>query len=506
MSIAPVEVGSLFDDVLPVCPTAEEVALGAELAALDRADDAEAYDGWDDALAGLVASSESDEVDRLGGPADPADLMLLASIDPRSLDDAIVRVRYLQALDRVAGLVSALQHDAVVALSGAHASPRYLDEVHVEHEIAIARRTSRYTAGRAVEAARALETVFPGFRDALRAGEIGAGHVSVLVERTRAVTDEDTLARIGSAALPRAARLTVGQFAREVTALVARFDRDAAARAATARQTRRVWSRQVEDGMGYLGMTHDWPTIKAITDAVTADGRALQLSRGGAAAAADGDQDAAADACRADALAARVLGTIEDDGSVTWDRSKVTVVVDVVIDLDTLRREAVHVALLDGQPVPAEAGREAAAWATAWRRMVTDPVDGHLLDYGTTTYLPGRLRRFTFARDDTCRAPCCSVRSHARLDLEHATPWPDGPSSTANCGAACRTCHQLKTAGHAAITDSRTDGSCTWTTAWGQTIHVPPRPVLPATGDPDPPPPLEPPSLLEPPLDDEPPF
>src|SRR4029079_4680858 len=111
---------------------------------------------------------------------------------------------------------------------------------------------------------------------------------------------------------------------------------------------------------------------------------------------------------------------------------------------------------------------------------------GHLLDYGRTTYLPDRLRRYVLARDGECRSPGCGTRATTRLQLDHATPFPDGPSDTANTGALCTTCHQLKTAGHTDITDSHPDESCTCTTAWGQSIHVPPRSVLPV--DPDPPP------------------
>ena len=97
---------------------------------------------------------------------------------------------------------------------------------------------------------------------------------------------------------------------------------------------------------------------------------------------------ATADACRADALAARILGTVAEDGSVSWDRDNVAITVNVVMDLDTLRRESDRIALLDGQPVPGEIGREVAQYATWWRRLVTDPVDGHLFDYGRTAYLP----------------------------------------------------------------------------------------------------------------------
>ena len=56
------------------------------------------------------------------------------------------------------------------------------------------------------------------------------------------------------------------------------------------------------------------PTIQAIHDAGSADGRCLQVARGGSGAVTEGVEDATADACRADALAARVLGTVADDG------------------------------------------------------------------------------------------------------------------------------------------------------------------------------------------------
>jgi hypothetical protein len=314
------------------------------------------------------------------------------------------------------------------------------------------------------------------------------------------VADVSVLAEIERRVLPKARRMPVGEFGGEVAKAIARLDRDAAQRARKARATRRVWSRQLEDGMGYLAITHDWPTIQAMADTIDTSGRCLQVQRGGSGAVADGVEDATADVCRADAAAAIVLGEQSEDGSVSWDREQVAVTVNVLMDLPTLRGEADQVALVDGQPVPGEVGREYAQFATWWRRLVTDPVDGHLLDYGTTTYLPEKLRRFVFARDGGCRNPYCTTRAVSRLQLDHAEEYPTGASSTSNCGALCSTCHQLKTAGHTDVTNSAADGSCDWTTAWGQTLHVPPRSVLPI--DPDPPP-VEP---APPTPDDPPPF
>ena len=383
---------------------------------------------------------------------------------------------------------------------GPSSSEAYLPEVHLEHELSVAARTSRHAAGRAIEVARALATTFPGFASALRAGEVSELHCRILVEKTRVVADEDVLTEIERRVLPKARRMPAGEFGGEVAKVIARLDRDAGLRAKKARATRRVWSRQLEDGMGYLGLTHDWSTIQAMAETIATSGRCLQVARGGSGAVADGVEDATADVCRADAMAAIVLGQTHEDGSLTWDRDQVAVTVNVVMDLPTLRGEADQIALVDGQPVPGEVGREVAQFATWWRRLVTDPVDGHLLDYGTATYLPERLRRFVLARDAGCRNPNCTTRAASRLQMDHAQEFPTGASDTANCGAICTTCHQLKTAGHTDITNSATDGSCDWTTAWGQTIHVPPRTVLPIEPDP---PPVEP---APPTPEDPPPF
>jgi hypothetical protein len=215
------------------------------------------------------------------------------------------------------------------------------------------------------------------------------------------------------------------------------------------------------------------------------------------------DDERRLDACRADALAARVLGVVGDDGTVSWERSAPVVSAQLVIDLETLRGEADRPCLLDGQPIPASVGRTMARDVARWRRLVTDPVTGHLLDYGREVYLPQKLRRYIGARDTACRAPGCAVRSPRRLQLDHAHEFPAGPSDTANTGMLCASpCHQLKTAGYVDIAESASDGACTWRTAWGQSVRIDPRPYLydPAddralSGRPadDPPPPPDPP-------------
>jgi hypothetical protein len=427
-----------------------------------------------------------------------ADLLLLESIDPMGLTSKAAVLDYLKAAERVDAYAASLKARARVALAGVEASAELVREVHVEHELAVATRSSRYAAGTAIERARVLTTTFPLFLEALEAGQVGEAHCRVLVEGTRTCTDPDALAAVQRVTLPKAKRMTPGEFRAAVATAVADHDPDATARHKAARDTRSVWTRELEDGMSYLGMVHDTPTISAIKATLDADAAALRAERGGAAALLAGGEDAATGACRADALAARILGITAETGAIDWTPTPADVQVQLVIDLDTLRGEADRHCLLDGQRVPAQIGRDLAGYAQAFRRMVTDPMTGHLLDYGRVTYLPAPLRTYVMARDGGCRAPGCTVRDPRRLQMDHAVAFPEGPSDRANSGCACIADHQVKTAGHTRIESSRADGSCDWITAWGQRIHIRARPFLHDPAD-DPPP--EP-----PPPDDIPPF
>ncbi|MBI1379068.1 MAG: DUF222 domain-containing protein, partial [Frankiales bacterium] len=378
------------------------------------------------------------------------DLPLLVSVDPASLDreDALV---YLRRVEAVTALVAGVRARALVAVAGADGSDSMADR-HAAMEVGVCARVGEGAAASAIATARVLHGCFPGFLAALDAGEVSEWHCRELVAGTRHVTDPDTVAALGARLLPRARRVTPARFRGEVARAVADLDAARASeRRVRARAGRYVSCRPLEDGMGFLGVVSDWPTISAMHAVIDADGRALAAERGGAAAARAGEPDAGADAARADAFAARVLGRRGEDGTIVWDTAPAQVTLTVVMDLDTLRGEADRHALLDGEPVPAPVGREYAAAATAWRRAVTDPVTGHLLDHGTTRYLPDRLRDYVLARDH-CRAPGCTTRATSRLEMDHAVPFPDGPSSAANCGGLCRRHHQLKTAHLADLT------------------------------------------------------
>ncbi|MFN8147066.1 MAG: DUF222 domain-containing protein [Candidatus Nanopelagicales bacterium] len=410
------------------------------------------------------------------GPVSAWDLVLLASVDPATLSTQ-GKLAYLRCVEAVKSMLSAMESRGTVAMAGTDASNSITDR-HVAMEVAQLRRVGEGAAASGIATARALHVEFPKFLAALEAGEVSEWHCRVVVSETAHVTDRATIAALQDRLLPKAKAKTPTQFRTDVRKAVADLDaKREAERVARARAGRYVTCKQLPDGMGYLGIVTDWPTISAMHQRITGAATAVKKARGGAKAVLAGDEDALMDACRADAMAGLLLGTAQPDGSIEFDPTAIPISLTVVMDLPTLRGEADRVALVDGEPMPAGIAREYADAARWWRRVVTDPVTGHLLDYGREQYLPARWREHVIHRDG-CRAPGCTVQAESRLQADHPQPFPQGPTSAANGGGLCIKHHQLKTSRYAAIEDSAADGSATWITAWRQRITVPPRPFL----------------------------
>jgi hypothetical protein len=188
--------------------------------------------------------------------------------------------------------------------------------------------------------------------------------------------------------------------------------------------------------------------------------------------------------------------------------------------MDTLLRMNEDPAELTGYgPIPAQVARELASDAQ-WRRWVTDPVHGHLLDYGRSTYRPRQeLVEYLIARDNSCTFPGCGVPAW-RCDIDHTNTWSEGGETAAWCmGAVCRSDHNHRTHGGWKVTRDKL-GLLRWISPLGRIHNVLPRQVLPTfTGDPpgsgsgssdnpDPPPDVEPepPPKITTKYPDEPPF
>jgi hypothetical protein len=80
------------------------------------------------------------------------------------------------------------------------------------------------------------------------------------------------------------------------------------------------------------------------------------------------------------------------------------------------------------------------------------------------------LDEFVRMRDLTCRFPHCD-RPAEHCDLDHAVPWPFGPTHPSNLRALCRKHHLLKTfwGGSGGWRDQQSaDGTIVWTSPTGK--------------------------------------
>lgn len=157
--------------------------------------------------------------------------------------------------------------------------------------------------------------------------------------------------------------------------------------------------------------------------------------------------------------------------------------VNVTVSASTLLGMDDEPGHLDGYgPVTAEAAR-ALSEGGVWRRIVTDPLSGAVLDYGRTRYRPPTaLAEHVRVRDRHCAAPGCTVPA-SRADLDHTIEYhrqvgdppdvPRGRTAADNLGPLCRRHHRLKTCGGFRLRQLA-PGLYEWVTPGGLTYRVRP--------------------------------
>jgi hypothetical protein len=85
-------------------------------------------------------------------------------------------------------------------------------------------------------------------------------------------------------------------------------------------------------------------------------------------------------------------------------------------------------------------------------------------------YTPSRtLRHLVRARTATCSAPGCGAQA-VHCDIDHVTPWPDGPTDECNTHPACRRHHRCKQAPGWHVEEPQ-PGVMRWTTPAGR-VHT----------------------------------
>jgi hypothetical protein len=162
--------------------------------------------------------------------------------------------------------------------------------------------------------------------------------------------------------------------------------------------------------------------------------------------------------------------------------------ITVLIGLETLLGLCDDPAHLEGYgPIAAQMARDLATNGI-WRCAATDDTHSTILGLGTATYNPRYtpgpdLRRLTEATYPHCARPGCRARA-TRCDVDHITPWPDGPTCSCNGQPLCRRDHRLKTTGLLHVQTSRDPahppGTLIWTTRTRRRyLTTPPPPLTP---------------------------
>lgn len=434
-------------------------------------------------------------IDLLNSIPSAAVLAELAAIDPYHLPPA-ARIDYLTAIERQESWLQALMHRAVVAVAGRESAPNgdpvYQVDESEREDVSTALRISPSGAQIKIDVARALTNHLPNTSSALAVGEISAAHANAIAREAVTALNQglpqSIIFEIENRAIAYAEFHTPSQVGNLVRKVIAeRSPVEFEESVATARELRRVSCFDEPNGMSTIVAFIPAHEAKIVMNALEAfilkgEKRTIDGGAAGIGAVAIGAVDGARltkDMKRADALAAiasHYLASTLDD--VTPHRRPLTV--NVTIDLPTLMGLAENPGELAGYgAIPASVAREIASDAR-WKRFITEPLTGNLLDFGREYYEPPQaLKDFLIARDRTCRFPGCR-RSALLSDLDHAQSWGSGGStSAANLGALCRRHHKLKTH-HGWKVESFGDGSTRWISPAGREFFSP----APSANDP----------------------
>lgn len=268
--------------------------------------------------------------------------------------------------------------------------------------------------------ARTLVTELPQTLAAVAAGSISAGHANVLAEAVWRLPDDPGLpAALEAAVMPpvlAAGCVTVPQLLRRVRRAILALDPSTAEqRHQRALAERRVEYRPHEDGMASLVALLPAPEAQLIHTRLTAAARMLPA------------QDArTVDQQRADLLVDGVLSGLPLDALPMVQGRRLTI--QVVVSADTLLGLDDQPGHLSGYgPITADTTRRLAADSSGtWRRLLTDPDTGALLDISAHRYRPAqRLRDYLSARDDVCAFPTCQQPGY-RCEPDHTVPYHQG--------------------------------------------------------------------------------
>ena len=371
--------------------------------------------------------------------------------------DADVVLDEIAACERIVAATQARQIRALARFAELRSGQRdgLMDEFAAD-EVAPLLRISRNAAQVRLDLAVELTQRLPGTLTALANGELDLYKARIVAELTRPLSDEQAAA-VEASVLPRVGEQTPGQLRVALRRAVLRVD----PHGAEARRQARIRYRAVVLQPGEDG---------------TADLTAVNLDAADAVAAYQRLDDYA-----------RTMGA---DDARTMDQRRADVLIDLILGRITApqsNRPLVHVTVaastlagLNDQPgnltgygpITAQQARELAADGT-WRRILTDPASGTVLDVDSSNYRPpAALAEYVRTRDRTCRFPGCRHPAR-RCDIDHGDPYPRGRTSVRNLCCLCRHHHRLKHERNWTIEHGK-DATITWTSPTGRIYRTTP--------------------------------
>ncbi len=358
-------------------------------------------------------------------------------------------------------------------------------------EVAAALGISRGRASGQMHMAESLRLRLPRVADLFLAGRLSARVVAAIAWRTDLVTDAGAAALIDSTLADRAApwnSLSQYKLEQAIDTWIDKHDPGALRRTRANARGRDVsiGAQNHESGTAAL-----WGRLYA-TDATLLKHRLEAMAR-----SVCEDDPRTIGQRRADALGTLAAGSHDlacrcgapQCPSTGRDARAASVVVHVLADADAL----------DAQPEPGMSGcgDDASAGVVApgsavivGAGVIPTPLLAEVIGSGAAVryvkrpsdapepqYRPSTaLDQFIRLRDLTCRFPNCDQPAHY-CDIDHAVPWPVGPTHASNLRALCRKHHLLKTfwSGDGGWRDHQfPDGTIVWTSPTGKSYVTTP--------------------------------
>jgi len=293
---------------------------------------------------------------------------------------------------------------------------------------------------------------------ALEAGAIDLYKAESLSDVTRGLTLEQAreVEAIVLRKAPEQTGLAMRRYARRV---VARVDPEGArSRAAVRKSHRRATLVPEDDDMATMSVYVTADKAVAVKNRVDR----LALSAKGP------DDSRSLDQRRADVVCDLLLGR----HSAVQAQIYVTVPITTLMGLDDQPGE------LSGYgPITAGLVREVTPDST-WRRLLTDPKSGTLLDFGNQLYpAPSEFRRFVETRDKTCCSPGC-LQPADRCGIDDFGQSSGGTAAPGRGGLMCARHRRMKQHPDWIFAEGE-PGTLTVTSPTGRTYTRGPQPVYP---------------------------